>query len=98
MSNPETIPYSTLDAVCASKDYHTAQISSKLEKQRIETASNAYERAKIRERFEEIRCQHEPLAGILKSLGIELGSPQYDPTRKAIVRAAFFVVFGHNQR
>lgn len=94
MNEGNTVLWSTLDAICASKDYHTAQIVTQLERERHERSSRAIDLARIRERYEEMRCQHEPLAGMLKSIGLECGAADFEPTRKMVMKAARFIVFG----
>lgn len=91
----ETYTQDQLDGICASLTYGQALTEVKQASAEFEAASHRLDRARIHCRLAELNAQHEPLAGLLREIGIaDSSDPNYDKTRRQLYRAAFFAVHG----
>lgn len=84
-----------IDGICANLTYSHTQTEVKKAFAESEAAGHRLERARIHCRLAELNAQHEPLAGLLREIGIaDSTDPKYDAVRRQLYRAAFFAVHG----
>jgi len=91
---PDNLSGESVDAICASLSYRTAQTETKRTRAEWELASVNYDAAKVKERMAEMVCQCDPLDKILSQHGFARGMPGTPAARRACLKAAFYAVYG----